>query len=265
MVRRLAVLLVVVALAGGVALWYFQFNRLKPVFTHVAPSQPAENWLDRLGSQNPRVAEAAENEVRQLGAAALTEIRVALGDPSATPERRKAALRACALLGPTAAPVISEVTAYLKSPDYATEAALALSLIGPEAFTPLADALTSPEPEVRKEAARSLGKLAARGTMEGDHVIPPLLDALADRDPGVRTIAATYLGIIHEHGEDVVPALAEMLKDPDPEVRTAAARALGSFGGAAGPAIPALRRAAGDKDENVAREAGLSLVKLQSR
>ena len=262
--RVFAAVLVVLAVAGG-ALWYLQPRGLKPLLTTSSRQTPAETWLDRLGSQNPRISETAEAEVRQLGAAALTQASAALNDPSAPPERKKAALRACALLGPVASPIIPQVSAHLRSPDYAAEAALAFSMMGAEAFTPLADALTSPEPEVRKESLRSIGKLQQRGAVTADHVIPPLLDALADRDPAVRTIAATYLGIIHEHGVDVVPALAEMLKDENPEVRTATARALGSFGVDAQPAIPALRRAVGDKDENVAREAGLAIVKLQSK
>ena len=257
------VLLVLAVAAGG--LWYFQPSSLKPLLTPSLRQAPPETWLDRLGSQNLRVAEAAEAEVKQLGAAALTDVAATLNDPSATPERRKAALRACGLLGPVASPMLPQIARYLRAPEYAAEAALALSTIGAPAFTPLAEALTSPDAEVRKEAARSIGKLQQRGAVTADQVIPPLLDALADRDPTVRTIAATYLGIIHEHGVDVVPALAEMLKDEDPEVRTATARALGSFGADAAPAIPALRRAVGDKDENVAREAGLAIVKLQSK
>ena len=264
MARVFAAVLLLLAIAGG-ALWYFQPPGLKPLLGPSVGQAPADTWLDRLGSQNPRVAEAAEAEVKQLGSAALTHVSAALNDPSATPERKKAALRACALLGPAASPLMPQMAAHLTLPDYAAEAALALSLIGPEAFAPLTDALTSPEAEVRKEALRSIGKLQQRGALTADQVIPPLLDALADREPPVRTIAATYLGIIHEHGVDVVPALVEMLKDADPEVRTATARALGSFGVDAAPAMPALRRAAGDKDENVAREAGLALVKLQSK
>ena len=264
MLRILAAVLVVVALAGGV-FWYFQPAALEPLLTVSLGKTSSETWLDRLGSQNPRVAEAAESEVKQLGAAALTQVSATLNDPQAPPERRKAALRACVLLGPAALPMLPHVAIHLTSPDYAAEAALALSVMGPQAFTPLADALKSPEAEVRKEAARSIGKLEQRGAATADHVIPPLLEALADGDPTVRTIAATYLGIIHQHGAEVVPVLTELLKDPDPEVRTAAARALGSFGADAAPAMPALRRSVGDKDENVAREAGLAIVKLQSK
>lgn len=264
MARLLAALLLVIAIAGA-AIWYAQPRVLKPILTGAVRPRPTETWLDRLGSQNPRVSSAAEAEVKQLGAGALPQVSAVLSDPAAPPERRKAALRACALLGTSASSVLPQVAAYLKSPDYAAEAALALSVMGPEAFTPLTDALSNPDAEVRKEAVRSLGKLQERAPLDADQVIPPLLDALADRDPGVRTIAATYLGIIHQHGEDVVPALVEMLKDESPEVRTAAATALGSFGAAATSALPALRRAAGDKNEDVAREAGLSLVKLQPR
>ena len=75
-------------------------------------------------------------------------------------------------------------------------------------------------------------------------------------------ISAIYLGIIHDEGEVVVPELIEMLQDEHAEVRTASAAALGSFGPEAEIAVPALQKAKADPDENVAREAGVSLVKL---
>jgi HEAT repeat protein len=269
--RRLAAVLFVLAcvnasVAAGVAYWYHGTSRLNsPVSGSAAKAKSEHIWLDRLQSQNPRVAEEAEWEVTRLGASALPELRAALQDPTSSAERIKAALRACALLGTTAASALPEITAHLRTADYAAEAAMALSVMGPDAYTPLTDALTSEDAAVRKEALRSLGKLQGRASLDPSFVVPPLLDALADRDPGVRAIATTYLGIIHKDPDAAVPALTEMLKDEDPEVRTAAATALGSFGAAANPALPALRRAQGDKDENVAREAGLALVKLQSR
>lgn len=262
-------LLLLASVAGVVAFWYQRTGRLKPLFSgSVAKSTtatPSHHWLDRLQSQNLRIAEEAEWEVTRLGAAAVPELRAALQDPNSSAARIKAALRACALLGTAAAPALPEVSARLNSADYAPEAALALSVMGPDAYTPLADALTNEDAEVRKEALRSLGKLQARASLDPSFVVPALLEALGDRDASVRAIATTYLGIIHKDPEAAVPALTEMLKDEDAEVRTAAATALGSFGAAANPAVPALRRAVGDKDENVAREAGLALVKLQSR
>ena len=266
MVRRvLAVLVVLALIAAGAAAWAYRSGRQLPfVIKHDETAKP-ENWLDRLCSQNPRVVEQAEAELQRLGAAAVPELRLALQDPLAPKERKKAALRACSLLGPAATPVLPDVAAHLMIVEYTAEAALALTVMGPEAYTPLADALVSTESEVRKEALRSLGKLQQRTPLDPSAVVPHLLDALADRDATVRTIAATYLGIIHENAEAVVPALMEMLKDENPEVRAAAATALGEFGPAGEPALTALRRAQGDKDENVAREAGIAVVKLQAK
>lgn len=265
--RVLVVLLVLLAVAAGAAAWAYRSGRL-PRFaftTDKAETATPDHWIDRLSSQNPRTVEQAEAEVKQRGAAALPELRATLQDPYAPKERKKAALRTCSLLGTDAVPALFDVAAHLTTVEYTAEAAMALSMMGREAYTPLADALVSTESEVRKEALRSLGKLQQRAPLEPSAVVPHLLDALADRDAGVRTIAATYLGIIHQDAEAVVPALVEMLKDESPEVRTAAATALGEFGAAAEPALGALRKAQGDKDENVAREAGIAVVKLQAK
>ena len=78
-------------------------------------------------------------------------------------------------------------------------------------------------------------------------------------------MAVTYLGIIHEGGADAIDALVTALKDAEVDVRRSAASALGSFGSDAAAALPALRKAAADPDQEVAREAGVSLVKLQAK
>lgn len=268
MVRRvLVVLLVLLAVAAAAAAWAYRSGRLPPLafVADKAETAPADTLIDRLCSQNPRVVEEAEAELKLRGAAAVPELRATLQDPLAPKDRKKAALRASSLLGIAAAPALPEVAAHVMTVEFTAEAALALSVMGPEAYTPLADALVSTESEVRKEALRSLGKLQQRAPLQPSIVVAHLLDALADRDATVRTIAATYLGIIHEDAQAVVPALVEMLKDEDPEVRTAAASALGEFGPAAEPALAALRKAQGDKDENVAREAGIAVVKLQAK
>jgi HEAT repeat protein len=200
-----------------------------------------------------------------MGAAAVPDVLAVLRDPGADTGRKKAALKACGILGPIAKPAVSDVAAHLPIPDYTTEAAVALSFMGREAFPLLRDALNSDDPIVRRESLRSLGKLRERAPLDPRAVVPLLLEGLDDPEASVRAVAATYLGIIHEAPATTVPALVEMLADEDTEVRTAAAGALGSFGPAAESAIPALRKAAGDRDENVAREAGLALVKLQKQ
>ena len=141
---------------------------------------------------------------------------------------------------------------------------MALSFMGSAAFGPLREGLNHPDPIVRRESLRSIGKLKSRAPLTGKAVVPLLVARIVDEVPSVRVVAATYLGIIHEQPEDSVQALMTALEEPDLEVQRAAATALGSFGQAAEPAIPALRKAAGDSDPDLAREAGRALIKLQS-
>lgn len=258
-------MLVVLALVAGAAgLWYY-YRGATPVPDENESDEVADgDWLANLHDQNPRVAEEAARQVKELGAEALPDIQAVLREPAASPPVTKAALKAAGILGPAAAPLVAEVAELLPDPAYTAEAAVALSFMGRDAFVPLRRALDSEDPVVRREALRSIGKLRERAPLDARAVVPLLVAGLSDRDPGVRTVAATYLGIVGEHPDAAVPALINALKDETPEVRSAAASALGSFPSAAATAIPALRRATGDKDADVAREAGVSLVKLQS-
>lgn len=255
-----AVALLLAVLAGG-TVWYLRQAGPVPVEEPDVPDEDA--WLDELYSQNPRESEAAAAHVSRLGAKALPAILATLRDPGAERERVKAALKACGLLGPEAAPAIDDVAAKLPEPDVTAEAAIALSFLGRTAFAPLKDSLSSDDPVVRREALRSIGKLKDRAPLDGRAVVPLLIAGMEDEHEGVRAVGATYLGIIHEGPQEAVPALIAGLADPDVEVRRASAGALASFGAEATPAIPALRKAAGDKDETVAREAGRALMNLQ--
>lgn len=250
-------------LVGAAGLYYYQSSRVAPL----AP-EPAEvvdgDWLEHLYSQNPRVAEEAARQLEEMGASALPEIQEVLLDPGADVAMKKAALKACGLLGAEAAPAVPDVAVHLTDPQLTAEAAVALSFMGREAFGPLRQGTTSEDPVVRRESLRSIGKLKERAPLDAKAVVPLLLEGLLDPDPPVRTVSATYLGIIHEEADASVPALVEALKDEEAEVRAAAAAALGSFGADAAAAMPALRKASGDRNEDVAREAGVALVKLQS-
>jgi HEAT repeat protein len=263
-VPRVAILVCLLASGVGAGLWYYRPPRAHPV--QVAEQQPDQDvWLDQLYSSNPADAEAAAHQVETLGPNALPIIRATFRDPGASHERVKAALKACAILGPAAAPAMGEVAEQLPDPTLTADAAVALSFMGRNAFGPLRDALGSEDPVVRREALRSIGKLKERAPLDARAVVPLLIDRAVDPDAGVRTVAATYLGIIHEGGADAVKALTEGLKDSESDVRRAAAAALGSFGPEAEPAVSALRKAASDADPDVAREAGVTLVKLQPK
>src|SRR3954468_1304591 len=262
-VLRIAAVVGLIACGVGLV-WYYR--AVLGVPPPAAVQLTDENaWIDQLYTANPAEVEAATRQLHELGPRALPLIHQTFQDPGASTPRVKAALKACAILGPVAAPAIPEVAEQLPDPTLTPEAAVALSFMGRGAFGPLRDALSSDDPVVRREALRSIGKLKDRAPLDARAVIPLLIKEVSDSDPGVRAVAVTYLGIIHEGGAEAVDALVTGLKDQEIDVRRSAAAALGSFGGDAAPAIPALRKAAADPDPEVAREAGVTLVKLQAK
>jgi HEAT repeat protein len=220
------------------------------------------SWLSDLYSQNRRDSEKGAATVQKLGTRALPRIQATLRDTHAERSHRRAALRACAILGVVAAPAIPDVAATLGEHDLAADAAIALSFMGPDALPPLQQALSSDDPMVRREALRSIGKLRFRAPLESSDVLPLILDGMTDPDTSVRAVAATYLGIMHEEPDESVSLLAQGLEDPDPAVRRASATALAAFGGEASKALPALKKAAADQDPDLAREAGRAIVAI---
>ncbi len=252
------------ALLAGVvaAVWYYRTPEVRNVVRVVRND---DRWIDDLQSRVPKQAESAAAEVEQRGTAALPLIRKTLQDPAADPLRRKAALKACGILGARAAEAVPDVAALLHDPNYTAEAALALSFMGSAAVAPLREASGVEEANVRREAMRSLGKLRERASIDPQLVIPQLLHALDDEDASVRHVAVTYLGIVRDSPGEEVPGLIKALDDEEAEVRQAAAVALGQYGALAEPAVPALRKAAKDPDEDVQREAGRALVTIAEK
>lgn len=93
----------------------------------------------------------------------------------------------------------------------------------------LAALLKDPNPEVRRTAALSLGKIAAPDS------VTVLRDGLFDPDALVRQYSAWGLGNLGERAID--PAglvLVQKLNDPSPEVKVAVAQAIGKIGATQG-------------------------------
>lgn len=258
---RFVALFVALVAGVGAAVWYYRApgdGGARPVRV-VARND--DQWLDDLLSRSPKDVEAATAELEQRGTAALPIIRRTLQDPG-DPAHRKAALKACAILGTRAAEAIPDVANALQEPDFAPEAALALSFMGSAAVPTLREAIRSTEPVVRRESLRSLGKLRERASIDPQIVVPLLLESLDDPDAAVRNVAVTYLGIVRDSPEKEVAGLIKALGDSEAPVRQAAAEALSAYGLLAEPALPALKKASADPDEDVRREAGRTLVHL---
>lgn len=259
---RFVALFVALVAGVGAAVWYYRAPAEggRPV---LAIARNEDRWLEDLLSRTPKDVDAATAELEERGTAALPLIRRTLQDPAADSPHRKVALKAAAILGARASEVIPDVAAALREPDYAPEAALALSFMGSAAVPTLKDAFTSDEAVVRREALRSLGKLRERASIDPQIVVPLLLGALDDPDPSVRNVAVTYLGIVRDSPEKEVAGLIKALSDAESAVRQAAAEALSAYGSLADPALPALKKAAAtDPDDDVKREAGRTLVHL---
>src|SRR5690242_20020580 len=136
---RFAALLLALIAGVGAAIWYYREPDATGRVVRVARND--DRWLNDLQSRSPKDVERASAELEERGTAALPLIRRTLQDPAADPARRKAALKACALLGARAAEAIPDVAALLDQPEFAPEAALALSFMGSAAVPALRDAL----------------------------------------------------------------------------------------------------------------------------
>lgn len=90
------------------------------------------------------------------------------------------------------------------------------------ALLPLLGALRDPEPEVRKVAARSLGR------RKEPSVVSPLIEALGDRSAEVRMTAAISLKWLTP--KEAIPSLIRCLRDENEAVRNYSAGALSAMG-----------------------------------
>ena len=111
-----------------------------------------------------------------------------------------------------------------------------------------AEALESPDPEVRGQAIFALGTIGAPAA----DAVPALARIMAeDPDDGMRGRASLAIAKMGPAARPAVPALTGALTDPHPLVRMNAARALQQIGPDAIPAAPALIAAVTDESNDV--------------
>jgi RNA polymerase sigma factor (sigma-70 family) len=226
--------------------------------------RPLNDWLKDLDDQNPGPAnDAAADAVRHIGKNGLPIIISSL--QSKNPLHHGAVL-ACQILGPDAKPAIPALMKLLNSGYARGYVGAAFGRIGSDAITPVIEALTNGNPEVRWELVVSLGNMPIYlGTngLQASGVIPALTDCLKDKTPIVRSLAARALGQRKVDETTVVPALVESLNDPDFQTRWSACLALGQFGTRATSAIPPLLDALHDRRAEVRGTAAIALVQIE--
>lgn len=152
----------------------------------------------------------------------------------ATVIQRRASI-ALAALGPKALPALPRLERMLNDERTLRPVSLALAYMGKDGVQVLTNALTNPNPVVRRECLEALSNVQTGGEV----AMPVLLSSLRDNDPVIQGWAALALAVIRSEPSRAVPALTELLG------RTNSARheviiALGQYGSAAKSAVPEL-------------------------
>lgn len=124
-------------------------------------------------------------------------------------------------------------------------------------------ALRGDKPQMRRNAARALGRLG----QVAQHAMPALLLASGDRHWDVRAEAVWAIGKVARQNEavDAVSVLTTALDDPSDRVRWSAAWSLARIGPAAEAAVPALIERLKDPSQKIRASAVSALTRVASQ
>lgn len=191
---------------------------------------------------------------------ATPALRAALDDTD--PRIRLAVVGAIRGMQPPPADARSAIAGRLGDPDpeVRTQAADTLGHFGPAAVADIVGAFDDDEPSVRASAASALRLIGPPARAAA----PALVTRLGDPAPAVRLNAAAALAAVGADDRASVDALAAALGDADHTVRWGSALALGRLGAAAADAAPALARAAEDPHPLVRTAASDALARIRS-
>lgn len=147
---------------------------------------------------------------------------------------------------------VSKIKIYLTDDDWSIrrECARSLGKIGPiaeESIDTLSALVDDNEASIRSSVVISLGKICSAT----DECIKTLTRALEDSSVQVRAEAAKSIGLLGSDAYEVIPDLMKSMRDPNWTVRTAAAMSISAIGKNTLKAIPTMISALNDKDWRV--------------
>lgn len=224
----------------------------------------ASAWAEDLSTRDDLDRSSAFERLKGGKADAVPVLVWALGSPG-RPEARWHAADLLGQIGADARPAAPALTAALDDADpYVKAMAVkALARLAPAATEPLppelagvVPALLNKLPETEVIRAVSDYKRHAAGA------VPELTGLLAHPDPAVRWNAARALGKIGGPSKPAAAAIVAQLADPVPLVREHAAEALGDIGPAVADAIPDLVKALADPEWKVRKDAVRALGQM---
>ncbi len=196
-----------------------------------------------LADEDAAVSSEAERALRMIGEPAIPRVLETLEDGNA--KERTAAVRLIRDVQSTSAEALKALHLTLAddAPDVRCEAAVSLGRVGaPEAnIAPLVRALADTTARVREAAARSLGEFGPRAQRASN----ALKGALLDDNAEVRIAAAEALWKIDGNSRAALPPLVGAMRDAS--VRWRAVMVISSMEASAEPAIPFLITALKDE------------------
>lgn len=164
-----------------------------------------------------------------------------------------------------AVPALKEAMAEKDNPILRLASVWALLQIDPSnadyaksAVPQLTDALENENPEIRREAARTLGRIGAMAKT----AVPALQKRLSDPVEPVRRESLIALAEIGSDNPSLVEDFMRVLNEGNPSLRSIACYALGRMGPAAKPALPMLRRFLLSRDLHEKTVAAWALVQI---
>jgi HEAT repeat protein len=166
------------------------------------------------------VAEDEIPSVRQMAAQALGNIALHTRKTPDANDRALVGLLAKAMRDPDAEVRLMAAQAignFMHSADWA---AVSIAVV----------ATSDGDKRVRQAAIRSLGMIGGCGGPEAKKTVPHLTQALSDPDPEIRRLATHVLGALGQASQPALPQLIETLRDGPPRAQEEAARTLGGLG-----------------------------------
>lgn len=229
-----------------------------------AKKKLAATFTGLLTDADPEVGRAAGAALIRLGGVCVDTLRGKLADPAL----RTNILEVLAGIGPAAKPALDDLVKELGDADaeHASEAAVAIAAIGPEAVAAVpalqrlvADAKATPG--LRYSAAYALGRIGPAAKESAAS-----LRSLTESDDDLMATVAVWAALKVAPDdktlfERAIPLLRRALRAERDMVRLEAAVALGDIGPAAGSAIPILELVAEDDPVKDVRRAAAEAAK----
>jgi HEAT repeat protein len=224
----------------------------------------AATFTGLLTDADPEVGRAAGAALIRLGGVCVDTLRGKLADPA----MRTNILEILAGIGPAAKPALDDLVQELGDTDaeHASEAAVAIAAIGPEAAAAIPAlqrlvADTKATPGLRYSAAYALGRIGPAAKECAAN-----LRALTESEDDLMATVAVWAALKVAPDdkslfERAIPLLRRALRADRDVVRLEAAVALGDIGPAAGSAIPILELVAEDDPVKDVRRAAAEAAK----